>query len=68
MKKEIIGYGLAVIALIGCCLLLSTLLVGGTLAFLGSYLKQKWLSFVGLAILIFAVISVIIYKKRKLDK
>ena len=61
-KKEIGIWILAIIAMIGCCLLLPILIVGGGLAFLGGYLQQKWLSFLGLAIIIIALFVFLYHK------
>jgi hypothetical protein len=62
-KKETFGYIIALIALIGCCLLLTTLLAGGTLAFIGVSLRNKWLLIAGIVVLIFAVV-IFILKRR----
>lgn len=51
-KKETMGLILAVVALISCCLLLLTILAGGTLSFLGSYFKNNWLIILGIIIII----------------
>jgi hypothetical protein len=62
-KKETFGYIIALIALIGCCLLLTTLLAGGTLAFIGVSLGNKLLLVAGVVVLIFAVV-IFILKRR----
>ena len=63
-KKET-GIGIiAVIAVIGCCLLLTTLIAGGSLAFVGGSFNNPWLLSFGLSIIVLAVI-VFIWKKRK---
>lgn len=54
------------IALIGCCLLLTIILAGGTLAFLGVSLRNNWLIVVSIAVIIFSVIVFLL--KRKASK
>jgi len=61
--KETTGYVMAVIAVIGCCLLLTTLIAGGTFGFLGAYLNNYWLLIIGLVIVAVAF-SIIVGKKR----
>ena len=65
-KKETFGYIIALIALIGCCLLLTTLLAGGTLAFIGVPLGNKLLLAAGVVVLISTVVIFIL--KRKSSK
>lgn len=64
-KKEKWGYIAAVVALMGCCLLLTTILTGGGLAIIGVHLKQKWVIILGIVILIAGLSSVFIRRKRR---
>ncbi len=63
-KKEIVGYKLAVIAIVACCLLLTTVLVGGILVAVGSYLRSILLLILGIVIVAVAV-SYFMATKRK---
>ena len=66
-KKETIGYGLALIAMIGCCLLLTALIAGGGLALAGGFFNNPWLLILGLGIIVLAII-VFIQNKTKDEK
>lgn len=61
-QKETIGPVLAVIALLACCLLFTIILAGGTLTFLGVFLKNNWLLSLGMGV-IFATLVAFILRK-----
>jgi len=64
-KKETIGYVVAIVALIGCCLLLPTIIAGGGLALIGVSLKKNWLVVVGIFVLFLGAIAFIFKRAKK---
>jgi len=66
MKNEMIGYIFGGIALIACCFLLTSLIVGGSLGLLGIYFKDNRLIILGVIVILVLVISIIISKRKDL--